>query len=129
LKDIKLKMTLLKESHGVCRLSPGSPFPDWAADSAFLSMTRTTDELSIVCLQSSIPEGVRCEKEWRILKVEGPLDFSLIGIIAKISSLLAEAGISLFVISTFDTDYLLVKGTSIQRAIDILTRSDYEIMA
>lgn len=128
MKDIKLKMTLLKEYYGVCRMSPGAPFPDWTADSAFLSMTRTADELSVVCLQSSIPEGVRCEKDWRILKVEGPLDFSLIGIIARISSLLAEAGISLFAVSTFDTDYLLVKGTSIQRAIDVLTWSDYEIM-
>ena len=128
MKDIKLKITLLEESYSVCRLSPGAPFPAWTADSAFLSMTRTADELSIVCLQSSIPEGVRCEKDWRILKVEGPLDFSLIGIIARISAILAEAGISLFAVSTFDTDYILVRQNSIEQAIETLTRSDYEVM-
>lgn len=127
MSENKLTMTLLKESYGVCRLSPTVPLPDWATDSPFLSMTRTTDELSVVCLESCIPEGVQCENDWRILKVEGPLDFSLIGIIARISSILAEAGISLFAISTFDTDYILVKGASIQRAIEALIRSNYDI--
>jgi hypothetical protein len=94
--------------------------PDWALSSAFLSITRTSDELSVVCLQEAVPPEVRCEKGWRCLRVEGPLDFSEIGVLASLTSVLAAAGVSLFAISTFDTDYLLVGETDLERAVTAL---------
>ncbi|MFY9177249.1 MAG: ACT domain-containing protein [Caldicoprobacterales bacterium] len=77
---------------------------------------------------ASIPSHIKCEKDWRILKIEGPLDFSLIGILASISTVLAQKGISIFAISTYDTDYILVKNKDISSAIVALTDEGYEII-
>lgn len=123
-----LTMKLLKEKFGVCRLDKNSLIPEWSQNGNFLSVTRTSDELSIVCDEDSIPNDVKCEKDWRILKVEGPLDFSLIGILSKISTILVQKGISIFAISTYDTDYILVKDRDIKDAIDSLTKEHYEII-
>lgn len=123
----KLSMTLLKEKFGVCRLGNNEPIPEWAQKSSFYSITRTTDELSVVCNQDDIPGDVKCEKDWRMLKVEGPLDFSLIGILSSISTVLARRGISIFAVSTYDTDYILVKDKDIFSAVDALSAEGYEI--
>lgn len=123
-----LTMKLLKEKFGVCRLDKNSLIPEWSQNGNFLSVTRTSDELSIVCDEDSIPNDVKCEKDWRILKVEGPLDFSLIGILSKISTILVQKGISIFAISTYDTDYILVKDRDIKDAINSLTKEHYEII-
>ncbi len=122
-----LTMKLLKEKFGVCRLTKNELIPEWAINSDFYSITKTLDELSIVCSQDSIPPDVKCEKDWRILKVEGPLDFSLIGILSSISTILAQNGISIFAISTYDTDYILVKDKDITNAINALSNENYEI--
>ncbi|MBU3179919.1 ACT domain-containing protein [Clostridium psychrophilum] len=95
---------------------------------AFLSITKTLDELSIVCTQDSIPNNIKCESNWRILKVEGPLNFSLIGIISSISNVLAQQKISMFAVSTYDTDYILVKDKDIDNAIVSLSVVGYEII-
>ena len=123
-----LTMKLLKEKYGVCRLDKTTSIPEWAQNSDFFSITRTSDELSIVCIEDSIPNDVKCEKDWRILKVEGPLDFSLIGILASISTILAQKGISIFAISTYDTDYILVKNKDINNAIEALVNERYDII-
>jgi len=123
-----LTMKLLKETFGVCRLNKDELIPEWAKSSVFYSVTKTADELSIVCPQNNIPRDVKCENDWRILKVEGPLDFSLIGIIASISTILAHEKISIFAISTFDTDYILVKNNDIDKAVDSLTKESYEVI-
>jgi len=123
-----LTMKLLKEKYGVCRLDKTESIPEWAKDSDFLSITKTLDELSIVCSIDSIPRGVKCEKDWRILKVEGPLDFSLVGILSSISSVLAQQKISIFAISTFDTDYILVKDKDVDNAVSSLSNAGYEII-
>jgi len=123
-----LKMKLLKGRYGVCRLDKTEFIPKWAKNSDFLSITRTLDELSIVCIEDSIPSYIKYEKDWRILKIEGPLDFSLIGILASISAILAQKGISIFAISTYDTDYILVKNKDISSAIVALTDEGYEII-
>ena len=91
------------------------------------SVTKTEDEISVVMLQDKISKEIKAEKDWRILKVEGTLDFSLIGILAKISSVLAENQISIFVISTFNTDYILVKEEKIEKAMAVLSQEGYEI--
>lgn len=123
-----LTMRLLKEKYGVCRLDKTDLIPEWTKDSDFFSITKTSDELSIVCFQDSIPNDVKCERDWRILKIEGPLDFSLIGILASISTVLAQKGISIFAISTYDTDYILVKDKDINNAIEALVNERYEVI-
>lgn len=124
----KLKLKLLKDMYGVCRLNNNSKIPEWGAKGEFSSITRTEDELSIVCLQNNIPEGIQCEKSWEVFKIEGPLDFSLIGILSAISSLMAEKGISIFAISTYDTDYILIKDKDLNKAIEVLSNDKYEII-
>ena len=96
--------------------------------SDFFSITKTEDEVSVVMLQDKIKSEIKAEKDWKILKIEGILDFSLIGILSKISSILAKNQISVFVISTFNTDYILIKEEKIEEAIFILTQEEYEVI-
>jgi hypothetical protein len=110
----------LPDRFAICRLGRDAPVPDWALTGGFFSVTRTPEELSIVCPQVNVPDGTTCNQGWRGLKVEGPFDFSAIGIIAALAEPLARAGISIFVISTYDTDYLLVKEENLERAIAVL---------
>jgi hypothetical protein len=117
----------LPGNFGICRLAPGDPLPAWAVDGLFLSVTRTVDELSIVCGEASVPENVRCERGWRCLRVGGTLDFSLIGVVASLVGPLADASLSVFVFSTFDTDYLLVKEQDFEPAIEVLQRHGHSI--
>lgn len=121
-------MKLLKEKYGVCRLDVTELIPEWAQNRGFFSITRTSDELSVVCAQDNIPNDIKCEKDWRVLKIEGPLDFALIGILASISTVLAQKGISIFAISTYDTDYILVKNKDIDNAIESLIKEGYEVI-
>lgn len=123
-----LTMKLLKEKYGVCRLYKAELIPEWTKSSNFLSITRTDEELSIVCSQESIPEDIKCEKDWRILKILGPLDFSLIGILASVSRVLAQNRISIFAISTYDTDYILVRSKDIDNAVKSLVSENYEVI-
>lgn len=103
-------LTTLPETFAICRISPSEPIPAWAmAGAAFFSVTRTNDELSLVSECALVPEHVKAERGWCALKVEGPLDFALTGILHSLSGPLAAAKVSVFAVSTFDTDYLLVK--------------------
>ena len=112
-----LTLSLLSDIFAICRLGPEADIPSWALDGEFVSVTRTQEELSLVCLEEKIPEGTRCEKGFRCFKVGGPLDFSLTGILSSLTIPLAQAGISVLAISTFDTDYLLVKEAQVDRAV------------
>lgn len=123
----KLTMSLLKHKYAVCRFHNSETVPGWAFQGEFFSITKTAEELSIVCLQEKVPEGVRYEADWRILKIEGPLDFSLIGVLSKISSSLAQNAISIFAVSTYDTDYILVKDKNIDSAVEVLQNEGYVI--
>lgn len=122
-----MKMKLLDEKYAVCRLECEDVIPLWVNTKSFISVTRTEDELSIVCVDKNIPDEIKCEKGWRVLKVEGPLDFSLIGILANISTILAKADISIFVVSTYDTDYILIKEENLQKGIRVLDESGISI--
>lgn len=124
----KLNMKLLEGKYGVCRLSTDEAVPVWAFKGEFFSITKTEDELSIVCLEENISEKIKSEKSWRILKVEGPLDFSLVGILSKISGLMAKNDISIFAISTYDTDYILIKDENIKKAIEVLNEDYYNVI-
>lgn len=122
-----MKLKLFAEEYAVCRLNNDSKIPTWIDKKNFYSITKTEDELSIVCSNNNIPSDVKSEKEWRILKILGPLDFSLIGILSKLSGLLAENKISIFAISTYDTDYILIKEKDIKNACKILNCNGYEV--
>jgi hypothetical protein len=113
--------------YAVCRLPPDAAVPEWACHGALWSVTRTPAELSIVCEASSVPAGVRAEEPWRGLVVRGPLDFSLTGVMASLSAPMAAAGISIFVLSTYDTDYLLVRDHAFERAIEVLTDAGHVV--
>jgi hypothetical protein len=122
-----LTLLLLPDTLAVCRLAPDAEVPAWAWTGEPASVTRTRDELSIVCRAAAVPEGVRAEVGWRCLKVQGPLDFGLTGILAALTAPLAAAGIAIFAVSTFDTDYLLVKAENLDRAIDVLRGAGHHV--
>ncbi len=124
----ELPLSLLVGHMSVCRLSPTSEVPDWAITGGFFSVTRTTDELSVVCPEGSVPEGVRCERGWRVLKLEGPFEFSEVGVLASVAVPLAEAGVGIFAVSTFDTDYVLVKEEGLESAVAALCGRGHEVL-
>ena len=109
----------MPHAYAMCGLDADAPLPDWATR-AFSSITRTASELSIVCASDDVPADVQVQRGYRGLAVRGPLDFSLVGIVAALAGALAAASISLFVVSTHDTDYLLVRGADLDRAIAAL---------
>lgn len=117
---ISLPLRVLGERLAVCRLEPGAKMPAWATASQLFSVTRTPDELSVVCPEEHVPPGTTSEKGWRALEVEGALDFSLIGVLASLTVPLAEGGVGVFAISTYRTDYLLVKEEALDLAVAAL---------
>jgi hypothetical protein len=125
--DHQLTLVLLPGAFAVCGLDPNEAVPSWATRGTFVSVTRTPNELSVVCREEDVPEGVRCERGWRCLQVPGPLDFSLVGVLASLLTPLAEAGVSVFALSTFDTDYLLVREADLERAERALRTAGHEV--
>ncbi len=116
----KLKFHVLDTLFGICRLDAEADMPEWALQSRWHSMTRTTDEVSVVCDAADIPQQVACGRDWRGFRVAGTLDFSLTGILGAVGGTMADAGISLFAVSTYDTDYFFVKTVDLQPALDVL---------
>ncbi|MDX1548733.1 MAG: ACT domain-containing protein [Rhodothermales bacterium] len=112
-------LTIHPGRYAVCRLAPSAPVPAWARG-AFVAVTRTPAELSIVCPEAPVPDGIRAERGWRLMAVDGPLDFALTGILAAITRPLAQASIPVFALSTFDTDYLLVREADLGAAVEVL---------
>ena len=127
---LSLDFKLLKDTFSICRLDKDSPIPEWLENSGFFSLTRTHDELSIVCNQVLVKsdDKIIINKDWRIIKIKGPLDFSLTGIIAHISDLLKKNNIPIFVISTYNTDYILVKKQNINKAVTVLKSNGHKIV-
>jgi hypothetical protein len=126
----RLTLSALSEAFAICRLSPDAPIPAWADHGPFVSVTRTHDELSIVCPQVNVPAEVRAERDWRCLKVEG--SFALdgtIGVLLALAAPLAEAQVSIFAMSTFDTDYLLIQEKDLTRAIEALEWAGHRVEA
>ena len=122
-----LELSLLPERFAISRLAPESPIPGWATQGPFYSVTRTGDELSIVTELSRVPADIQSQPVWRVLKVHGPFVLSEIGVLAALAMPLAEAKISLFAISTFDTDYLLVASETLPAATAALERAGHTI--
>ena len=128
MNQTNLDLSLLSETFAICRLGPEAEIPSWALEGDFFSVTRTQEELSLVCLQEKVPAKTRCEKDFRCFKVGGPLDFSLTGILSSLTIPLAQAGISILAISTFDTDYLLVKEVQVDRAVQKLSQAGHRFV-
>ncbi len=123
----KLQLELLAGGLAVCRLESQSPLPEWASGE-FVSITRTPDELSVVCPQEAVPKNIRCRRGWRCLKVVGPLDFDLTGILSSLAFPLAQAAIPIFALSSYETDYLLVEERYLEKALRRLRRAGHVIL-
>ncbi len=120
-----MRLTLLPETFTICRLSPEQDVPQWVWQNraTLLSITYTADELSIVCPQALPPSGVQYEGSWKAIRIQGPLDFSLTGILVALAAPLAAAHIPIFALSTFDTDYILIQEQYSEQARGVLEES------
>ena len=125
----KLTLKILPDRLAVCRFEPASPLPAWVNQPGFYSVTRTADELSVVCSEARVAPGTESESGWRCLQLVGPFTFSEIGILASLTRPLAQSGVCVFVISTFDTDYLMVKEKDLATAIDTLRAQGHHVKA
>jgi hypothetical protein len=116
-----MRLGVLADPLAVCRLDAAAPVPEWALAAGELSaVVRTPDELSVVCAEARVPPGVPTEPGWRALAVAGPLDLDMVGVLAALAAPLAEAGISIFAVCTYETDYLLVPETKLELAVAAL---------
>jgi hypothetical protein len=123
----RLTLELVPGLYAVCRLDPAAPVPGWAASGRFVSVTRTDAETSIVCPQEAVPAAVHAERDWSCLRVAGTLGFGMTGVLASLARPLASSGVSIFVVSTYDTDYLMVQERDLERALDALARAGHAV--
>lgn len=123
-----LTLSVLPGTLAICRLDGSASVPDWPAGD-FVSITRTRDELSIACAERAVPSGVKADRGWQALKIEGPLDLALTGVLASIAAPLADAQINIFAISSFDTDYVLVKADRLAEVCGVLRRAGHRVMS
>jgi uncharacterized protein len=116
----------LPGSFAICQLPPNAPLPAFNVIGPFTSMTRTGDELSIVCLTDQVPDKAKYEAPWICLELEGPFPFSQVGVLASFIDPLARCGVPILAISTFDTDYVLVREQSAATALKVLQDAGHE---
>jgi uncharacterized protein len=132
---VGLDLRVLDGDLAVARLAPDAPVPGWAslapagggAPAALVAVVRTAAELSVVCAASTVPGGVTAERGWRALEVAGPLDLALTGVLSALLAPLADAGIAVFAIATYDTDYVLVRGDRLAGAVDALRAAGHRV--
>ena len=124
----RLAITVLAARLGLCRLDASEPVPGWTAQTrTFLTISRTPEELSIVADEASIPPQVRAERDYRAMRVAGPLPLEWVGVIAALAGPLAAAGVPIFPIATHDTDYVVVREGALARAVTVLVAAGHEI--
>lgn len=123
------EFSILDGQFAAVRLDPDSSVPSWAMHGLFFSITRTPDELSIICAASNIPSYVQPEQAWAALKIHGPFPLSEVGVLAQISSTLASVGVSILAISTFETDHLLVQLSQLKQAVAALEHANHKVYA
>jgi hypothetical protein len=111
----------------VCTLPPDAVVPDWATAGEFFSVTRTQDELSVICPEALVPAGVTARGDWACLKVEGPFDFTVTGVLASLAPPLAAAEVPCLTVATYETDYLLVKSADLPAAIAALKEAEHRV--
>ena len=126
MEPYKLVLSVLEETFSIHRLAPDASLPEAVSECDFYSLSKTTDELSLVCPEHIAVKSEKSNPDWKCLKVAGPLDFELTGILAGITEVLAKEKLSVFAISTFDTDYILIKKQGLTAAISALERAGYQ---
>ncbi len=125
--NASLRLSVLEKRLAVCRLDPRAEIPAWAAGAPFFSVTRTSDELSIVCPEEHVPPGFTCERGWRALRFDGPFEFGLVGVLASVAVPLAQSEVSILAIATYDTDYVLVEEPQLPLATQVLRERGHEV--
>jgi hypothetical protein len=124
----RLNLALLEGRFAICRLGVNEPVPAWVLDaSGFIAFVRTSDELSVLCQEKILPANILSESGWRMFMVEGPLDFAITGVLLALAKPLSDAGLSILAISTFGTDYLLVKEEALESAVHALAAAGHRI--
>lgn len=122
-----MNFTLLPDTFAIVRMPPSDPTPRWVEGGPFTSITRTESELSIVCRELSVPAGTHADRGWQCLRVEGPFPLKTVGIASEFTSILAKAKISVFVIATYETDYILIKGDRVAEATQALKAAGHGV--
>jgi hypothetical protein len=130
-QDGGMDLRVLPERLSVCRLPVTAEWPVPRPGSSFFSITRTESEVSLVCVEDEAPsgDGIRVETDWRALEVAGPLDFGMVGVMAALTAPLADVDVSVFVVSTYDTDYVLVHAAALERALEALRGAGHTVHA
>jgi|SRR5579883_27623 hypothetical protein len=123
-----LTLSATKGLFAIVKLRPDARIPDWAARGGFFSVTRTDEELSVVTREANLPVGIDASHGWRMLKVQGPFAFDEVGVVAALANPLARIGVGIFLISTYDTDYLLVQQDEIAAAVEALEHAGHRIL-
>lgn len=123
----RLTLRLLPDSFAICKLEPDAVLPAWMPRRGLTASIRTADELCIYCTDGAVPKDVRAERGWRALQLAGPFDFSEFGVIASVAGPLAEAGISISVLATYDTDYIFVRAEALENAAEILQAGGHRV--
>ena len=126
-QTLTVSLCALDADLAVCRLPPDAPAPEVPVGGALFAVTRTADELSVVCPAADAPPDATVEAGWLALVVDGPLDIGLTGILASLAVPLAEAGIPIFAISTYDTDYVLVREADLAAAVESLRGAGHQV--
>ena len=125
---MSLTLSVLPGEYAVCQLSPDQALPAWASAGELFSVTRTPEELSLVCAASSVPAGIRQAAGWSVLKLHGAFDFALTGILAGVLNPLHTVGVGIFAFSTFDTDYVLVQAAQLEQAVSALRGAGHTVV-
>ena len=120
-------LILLPDHYAICHLEPGDSIPSWINPGEFFSITHTTDELSIVCQEAIVPPAIPCQAGWHIIKFEGNFEFSQTGVLTSVAMPLAEAGVSLLALSTYNTDYVLIPTGQLEQAIQVLQEAGHTL--
>ena len=126
--DRNLTLSVVERLYAIAKLSPDAAIPEWATRGSFLSITRTSEELTLVVEEACLPAGIDASRHWRLLKVHGPFAFDEAGILAALANPLARLGIGILVISTYDTDYLLVQRENVPVAVEALEHAGHRIL-
>ena len=124
-----MNFILLPNTFAIVRMAATESTPRWAKGGPLVSITRTESELSIVCREALVPAGTHADRGWQSLRVEGAMPLTMVGVAAEFTKILAKAGISVFIIATFDTDYILIKGDRVTAAIDALRSAGHNVLA